>query len=263
MVTAEKNNTETPFYVLTPLGKLIFLIVQAKFSNEEEEQNNAIKQIIDIVTSIKEQNDSAIIFFITELLNQIWVNNKKSSIIQHFERLLMLELNNGNDFLSSLLGIKYFIYWFIVDEELSFKILGNLTENKRKIILVNLKTEIEYYYQQNYLVQEDYILKINSQPFTNSNFHYGDLINSGAIPRAYWENTRIKYINSFSKVVVPSYCDKCNSHRAFVVDIVEYLKSVIRARGPYPNLHVYGNCIECLNFLSTHVIRLPFGLVWK
>ena len=63
----------------------------------------------------------------------------------------MLELNNGNDFLSSLLGIKYFIYWFIVDEEISFKILENLTEDKRKIILVNLKTEIEYYYQQNYL----------------------------------------------------------------------------------------------------------------
>ena len=262
MVPAEKNNTETPFYELTPLGKLIFLIVKAKFSNNDE-QNNAIKHIIDIVTSIKEQNDSAIILFITELLNQLWVNNKKSSIIQHFERLLMLELNNGNDFLSSLLGIKYFIYWFIVDEELSFKTLENLTEDKRKIILVNLKTEIEYYYQQNYLVQEDYVLKINSQPFTNSNFNYGDLINSGAIPRAYWENTRFEYINSFSKIVVPSYCDVCNSHRAFVIDVTDYLKSVIRARGPYPNISVSGNCVECRNFLSTHVIRLPFGLVWK
>ena len=175
----------------------------------------------------------------------------------------MLELNNGNDFLSHLLGIKYIIYWFSVDEKISFKILEHLPEDKRKIILVNVKTEIEYYYQQNYLIKEDYVLKINCQPFTNSIFNYGDLINSGAIPRAYWENTRIKYINSFSKIVVPSYCDVCNSHRAFVIDVTDYLKSVIRALGPYPSMSVSGNCVECRNFLSTHVIRLPFGLVWK
>jgi hypothetical protein len=192
-VTAKKNNnTETPLYIITSIGKLIFLIVQTKCSTKDEEQNNAIKQVIDIVTSIKEQNDSAIILFITELLNQLWKNNKKSSIIQHFDRLLMLELNNGNDFLSSLLGIKYFIYWFIVDEEISFKILENLTEDKRKIILVNLKTEIEYYYQQNYLIKDVDFLKNFPIPLLIHNFNYGDLINSGAIPSAYWENTRIK-----------------------------------------------------------------------
>ena len=128
-----------------------------------------------------------------------------------------------------MLEIKYIIYWFSKDEKISFKISEHLTEDKRKIILVYLKTEIEYYYQQNYLIQEDYVLKINCQPFTNSNIKYGDLINSGAIPRAYWENTRIKYINPFSKVVVPSYCKVCNSHRAFVVGVTDYLKSVIRA----------------------------------
>ena len=264
MVTAEKNNTETPLYVLTPLGKLIFLIVQAKFSNKDK-QNNAIKQIIDIVNSIKEQNDSAIILFITELLNQLWQNNKTSSIIEHLERLLMLELNNGNDFLSSLLGIKYFIYWFIVDEELFFKILENLTEDKRNIILVNLKTEIEYYYQQNYLIK-DADLKNNSLPVIVNNFHYGDLINSGVVPSAYWENTRLKYIDSFSKVVVPSYCDVCNSHRAVVVDVIDYLKSVGRAHTfpPHPHMHIFGYCIECRNFLTTRVISLPFGIiVWK
>lgn len=174
MVPAEKNDTETRLYVLTPLGKLILLIVKANFSNKEK--HNAIKEIIDIVNSIKEQNDSAIVLFITKLLNQLWENNKKSSIIHHLERLLMLELNNGNDFLSHLLGIKYFIYWFIMDEELSFKILENLTEDKRKIILVNLKTEIEYYYQQNYLLKDNYCLKNNCKPFIINNFNYGDLI---------------------------------------------------------------------------------------
>jgi hypothetical protein len=263
-VTAKKNDTETPLYVLTPLGKLIFLIVKAKFSIKEEEKNNAISEIIDIVNSIREQNDSAIVLFITELLNQLWENNKKSSIIRHLERLLMLELNNGNDFLSHLLGIRYFIYWFIVDEELSFKILENLTEDKKKIILVNLKTEIEYYYQQNYLIKDNYCLKNNCQPFIINNLNYGDLIHNGAIPNEYWENTRIKYINSFSKVVVPSYCNVCNSHRVFVVEVADYLKAVVRAHGPYPNLHVAGNCIVCQNSLSTHIIRLPFGsLVWK
>ena len=93
MVPAEKNDTETRLYVLTPLGKLILLIVKANFSNKEK--HNAIKEIIDIVNSIKEQNDSAIVLFITKLLNQLWENNKKSSIIHHLERLLMLELNNG------------------------------------------------------------------------------------------------------------------------------------------------------------------------
>lgn len=257
MIRAEKNDTKTPLYIITPLGKLLFLIVKAKFSNNEE-KNNAIKEIIDIITSIKEQNDSAIILFITELLNQLWKNNKKSYIIRHLERLLMLELNNGHDFLSHLLGIKYFIYWFIVDEKISFKILKNLTEDIRKIILVNLKNEIEYYYQQNYL-SKDYFFKKEFTPFRNNNFNYGDLINSRVIPTAYWEKTRIKYIDSFSKVVIPSYCNVCNSPRAFVVDVADYLKSVVRTHNPYPNLQVSGNCIECQNFLSTHIMKLPFG----
>ena len=85
----------------------------------------------------------------------------------------MLELNNGHDFLSYLLGIKYFIYWFIVDERISFKILKNLTEYIRKIILINLKTEIEYYYQQNYL-SKDYFFKKEFTPSRNNNFNYGD-----------------------------------------------------------------------------------------
>ena len=251
-------------YILTPLGKLVFLIVKTNFSNKKEEKNNAIKEIIDIINSLKEQNDSTIVLFITELLNQLWENNKKSSIIQHFERLLMLELNNGNDFLSSLLGIKYFIYWFIVEEEISFKILENLTEDKRKIILMNLKTEIEYYYQQNYLIKDADFLKNNFLPWRINNFNYGDLNNSGAVPSAYWENTRIKYIDSFSKIVVPSYCNVCNSHRAFVVDVADYLKSVGEAHSNYLNMFSSGNCIKCRSLLSTRVISLPFGLlVWK
>ena len=144
-------------------------------------------------------------------------------------------------------------------EEISFKILENLTEDKRRIILVNLKTEIEYYYQQNYLIKDAYFLKNN----------YGDLINSGTIPRAYWENTRIKYINSFSKVVVPSYCNVCNSHRAFVVDLVDYLKSVIRTYSPYPNKRATITspidrtfCINSHNFNGTkhsYEIKIPFN----
>ena len=185
------------------------------------------------------------------MLNQLWKNDKVNLIILHLERLSKLELNKGNDFLSSLLGIKYFIYWFIINEELSFKILEGLPNAKRKIILFNLKTEIEYYYQQNYLLKDYYFLNIRK------------VIDSGVIPSAYWENTRIRYINSFSKVVVPSYCDICNSHRAFVVDVTDYLKSIVKTHGPYPSMNVSGNCIECQKSLSTHVISLPFGsVVW-
>jgi hypothetical protein len=261
MVTAEKNNLETRLYLITPLGKIVYLIIKAKFSNKEKK--DSIKEIIDIVNSLKEHNDSAIVLFITELLNQLWENDELNSIILHFERLSRLELNKGNDFLSSLLGIKYFIYWFIITPDISFKILENLPEDKRKIILFNLKTEIEYYYQQNYLLKASYVIKTSSQPFIINNFNYVDLSNSGVIPSADWENTRIKYINSFSKVVVPSYCDICNSHRAFVADVTDYLKSVVRSLGPYPSMLVSGNCIECQNSLSTHVISLPFGsVVW-
>jgi len=249
MVESKKNDLKTPLYLLTPLGKLVSLIVKSIFSNKEKEKKDSIKEIIDIVNSIKEHNDSAVVIFIAELLNQLWQKDKISLIIQHFERLFHLELNKGNDFLSSFLGIKYFIYWFIINEEISFKIVEQLPDEKRKIILFNLKTEIEYYYQQNYLIKEDYFLNI------------GKVIDSGVIPSAYWENSRIKHINSFSKVVVPSYCDICNSHRVFVVDVTDYLKSIVRSHGPYPSMDVSGNCIECQNSLSTFVISLPFGSV--
>ncbi|MGZ5486369.1 MAG: hypothetical protein ACXWFB_10745, partial [Nitrososphaeraceae archaeon] len=62
----------------------------------------------------------------------------------------------------------------------------------------------------------------------------------------------------------PSYCDVCNAHRAFVVDVIDYLKSVVRAHSMPPNIHISGKCIECRSFLYTHVISLPFGIVvWK
>jgi len=242
MVTAERNETKTPLYIATPLGKLVWLIVETKFSNQEK-KNNAIKEIIGTVNSIKEHNDSAIVLFITELLNHLWENNKTSSIIQYFERILTLELNSGHDFLSYLLGIKYFKYWFIMDEELSFKILEKLPADKRKIILMNLKTEIEYYYQQNYLI--NYNVRNKFYPIPMNNLNYGDLNKSGTVPYAYWENTRAKFIGTFTKVVIPFYCNGCNSHRASVVDIKDYLKTIIITDDIIPPNPINGNCLEC------------------
>jgi hypothetical protein len=71
----------------------------------------------------------------------------------------------------------------------------------------------------------------------------------------------LKYIDSFSKIVVPSFCDICNSHRSFVVDVTDYLKSVGRAHSLPPNIHISGYCIECRSFLTTRVISLPFGII--
>ena len=38
MVTAEKNGLKTPLYLLTPLGKLFYLIVKAIFSNKKKKK---------------------------------------------------------------------------------------------------------------------------------------------------------------------------------------------------------------------------------
>ncbi|HEX2407627.1 MAG TPA: hypothetical protein VHJ38_10525, partial [Nitrososphaeraceae archaeon] len=74
--------------------------------------------------------------------------------------------------------------------------------------------------------------------------------------------TRMKYINLFSKVVVPSYCNTCNSHKAFLVDIADYLKSVIKWL-PFPSMHFSGNCLKCGNFLSTEIISLSFSSLMR
>ena len=87
----------------------------------------------------------------------------------------------------------------------------------------------------------------------------GELIYSGGIPSLYWEKKRIEHINTFSKVVVPSYCDKCNSQRAFIIQIEDYLKSVIAIYNPHPSMLVGGVCIECNYWLSSFVMRLPWG----
>ena len=111
------------------------------------------------------------------------------------------------------------------------------------------------------LIKDAYFLKTSSLPLIIHNFNYGDLINSGVIPSAYWENTRIKYIRLIFKNSCSKFCDKCNSHRAFVVDVIDYLKSVVRTLSPYPSILVSGHCIECQNSLSTRVMSLPFGSV--
>ena len=156
-----------------------------------------------------------------------------------------------------------------MDEKTSFKILWNLKGEQRRIFLYHLKNEIEYYYQENYLnyIGRDYDLSSNnSKPYLKrlsiplvTHTNKGDLIYSGGIPSLYWEKKRIEYIKSYSKVVVPSYCDKCNSQRAFIIQIEDYLKEVIAVYNPHPSMLVGGLCMECNHWLSSFVIRLPWG----
>ena len=158
-VQAEKNNTQTPLYAITAEGEIIFMIIKAKFSNDEE-KNIAIKKIIDILISIRDQNDSVVLLFITKFLYELLQNKKTYYIIKHFtDRILKFELNNGHDFLSHLLGIKYLIIWFVTDKNTSFKILDSLNNSQKKIFLFHLKSEIEYFYQENYLEQDVEFLK--------------------------------------------------------------------------------------------------------
>jgi hypothetical protein len=270
MVQAKKNDTKTPLYVLTAEGEIMFRLIEAKFSINEKEKKHAIHRIIDILISIREQNDSIILLFITEFLNELLQTNKIHHIIKHFtDRILRFEINSASDFLSHLLGIKYLINWFVVDEKTSFKIFRNLKEEQKRIFLAHLKNEIEYYYQENYLnyIARDYDLSSKkSKPYLKrlsiplvTHTNKGDLIYSGGIPSLYWEKKRIEHIDSFSKVVVPSYCDKCTSQRAFIIQIEDYLKSIIAVYGPHPSMLVGGLCMECDNWLSSFVMRLPWG----
>jgi hypothetical protein len=270
MIQAEKNDTKTPLYVLTAEGEIMFRLIQAKFSTHEKEKNHAIHRILDILTSIREQNDSIILLFITEFFNELLETNKIHYIIKHFtDRILRFEINSASDFLSHLLGIKYLINWFVVDEKTSFKILWNLKEEQRRIFLYHLKNEIEYYYQEKYLnyLRRDYDLYSNNSKLSIKRLtiprlthtYKGDLIYSGGIPSLYWETKRIEHINTFSKVVVPSYCDKCNSQSAFIIQIEDYLKSIIAVYNPHPSMLVGGVCMECNNLLSSFVMRLPWG----
>jgi hypothetical protein len=205
-VKAEKNNTQTPLYTITAEGRIIFLIIKAKFSNDDNEKYEAIQNIIYILSSLRDENDSVVLFFITKFFDELLQNNNFIYIVKHFtERILRFDINNGHDFLSHLLGIKYLIKWFVIDKNTSFRILNNLNDEEKKIFLCHSKCEIEYYYQENYLEQDSEFLKKNN------------LIYSGGIPSAYWETKRIEFIESFSKIVVPGYCNKCNSHKAFIV----------------------------------------------
>jgi hypothetical protein len=269
-IQAEKNDTTIPLYVLTAEGEIMVRLIEAKFLINEKEKKHAIHRIIDILISIREQNDSIILLFITEFLNELLQTNKMHHIIKHFtDRILRFEINSASDFLSHLLGIKYLINWFVVDEKTSFKIFRNLKEEQKRIILAHLKNEIEYNYQENYLnyIARDYDLSSKkSKPYLKrisiplvTHTNKGDLIYSGGIPSLYWEKKRIEHINSFSKVVVPSYCDKCNSQKAFIIQIEDYLKSIIAAYGPHPSMLVGGVCMECNNWLSSFVMRLPWG----
>jgi len=258
-VQADKNNTQTPLYAMTAEGEIIFMIIKAKFSNDEE-KNIAIKRIIDILTSIRGQNDSVVLLFITNFLNELLQNKKTYYIIKHFtDRILKFELNNGHDFLSHLLGLKYLIIWFVTDKNTSFKILDSLNNSQKKIFLFHLKNEIEYFYQENYLEQDVEFLKKIPNIDLIAHKKGNNLIYSGGIPSAYWESKRIEYIESYSKVVVPGYCNKCGSHRAFIIPIEEYLKSIIASYSPYPSFHVSGVCLECNSSLFSFVLRLPWG----
>jgi hypothetical protein len=63
-------------------------------------------------------------------------------------------VNNGHELLRLFLGMSHSVNWILSDSETFFDVLCKLDEETRRIVLFQIKMEIEEYYNSNYLTEE-------------------------------------------------------------------------------------------------------------
>ncbi len=222
--------------------------------------SEAIKQLLDIVRSFESIQDSCSLHFVTKFLE----NCREKSLIVYIVGFFMdfilpsFAVKDGHDLLLLLLGIKHPLNWLLASPETFYQTLNELDEETKKIMLFEFKLEIEGYYVENYLAFE--WGKSNSIQKTLQVIAATDFSGIVGIPGKEWQILRFKHSSNYSNVVIPGFCGSCKSEQPVLVDIYEYLATVIQAHRPYPSDLVSGDCPKCNTKYG--VAAAAIGLPW-
>lgn len=261
-----KNQSPTPLYDYTLPGYLVTWLLDINM-NYLDKTDETIHKVLNVIHYFVIVKDSASVIFISNFFDICKNKGTFDSVISYFLGLILPKsrITDGYHLLRLFLGLSHSLNWILADREAFFEALDDLDEGFRKIVLFQIKMEIEEYYNSNYLTEEwkhskmIYDIYRNNKEFTRD-IHFHDFLNIVAVPGKKWQLMRFNNIINYSNVVVPGFCSSCNKEQPFVIDVFEYFNRIIAAYGVHPFNSVSQDCNECGKAFgsSSRVIQLPW-----
>ena len=284
---AEKNDEKIPLYCLTMEGHLLALLIECKDISDTGMKigdSSLFHSILESINSSNKTKESFSLIFI----NNFFKNRAKigifSDVIRFFVDVVLSDsaIDMGRDLLGLFLGLDRLLYWLASQPQIFIKTLQDLDLDTKKIILFQLKMEIEEYHRTNYLtndwgqisfsfiangddkyygITKNIRLK-NGQEITQID-HSGDCSYMTIIPGSKWQMMRFNNISDYSKVCIPGFCTNCRSEQSFTVDILEYLYSIISMLKFDSGGFVKAHCDNCneKDQVIAFVVRFPWKIV--
>ncbi len=215
----------------------------SKYETKKEGNNNnqkpppmAVQRVLDTVELCSNLNDSCILLFIVNFFRKCNENERFSFIIDHFMRAILpsSHISHGKDLIALFLGLSHSLNWILPAPKLFYEVLNELGEETKKIVLFQFKMEIEEYHNKNYFPDEALIIrqindKLSPPQILDDMDRKSNENTIVSIPGKEWQTMRFDNIGDYSNVVLPGFCDKCESQRSFVTNIFRYLDSLVAA----------------------------------
>lgn len=264
-VMAEKNNTVVLLYDATIEGYLLACIL---FSDSLTYSN-----IIRLIESINKRNDSSILRFVLQFFRECEKKRNFERIVSHFVECVLpsIDTRDAKEILLSFLGHKQIVKWILFDKGSFCQAIEALDEVDKKLLLFEIKIEIENYYMENSLTSAWLVKKVNADAYIRIGLPQIESVSESlnefsktiGLSSKQWQKVRLENASDPSKIIVPGSCSICKSDKAVKVNVEDYLNSIPHAYGPYPSPFVSGACSECEGYASGDILHLKwFTCAW-
>jgi hypothetical protein len=268
-IKGAKNQSSTVLYDYTLPGYLITWLLDINYLDKATETDEPTQKILNVIHSYATLKDSASITFISNFFDRCKKRGTFNSVVSYFLESIMTNstITDGYHLLRLFLGQSHSLNWILADCESFIEALNSLDENIRKIVLFEIKMEVEDWqyskmiddiYKNSRVIAQD----IHYQGLLNIVGHYQGLLNIVGIPGKKWQLMRFNNISNHSNVVVPGFCSGCNKEQPFLVHVYKYFNRIIAAHRPYPFNGISQDCDGCGKALGStcRVIQLPWFL---
>jgi hypothetical protein len=250
-------------------GYLITWLLDINYLDKTTKTDEPIQKALSVIRSYASLKDSASITFISNFFDKCMNKGTFDFVVSYFLQSIMpnSRITDGYHLLRLFFGQSHSLNWILADCESFIETLTNLDENIRKIVLLEIKMEVEEYYNNNYLTEEWQYSKMIDDIHKNNkviarDIHYRGFLNIVGIPGKKWQSMKFNNISNYSNVVVPGFCSGCNKEQPFLVNVYEYFNRIVAAHKPNPFNGISQDCDECGKALGStcRVIQLPWFL---
>lgn len=202
---------------------------------KSRKQMNQLKAL-SVIHSYATLKNSPSIIFNSNFFEKCKNKGTFNFIVSYFLQSILPNsgVTDGYHLLRLFLGLSHSLNWILADCESFTEALNDLSEDIRKIVLLQIKIEVEEYYSNNYLTEEWRYSKMLASIHKDNkviarDINYQGFLNIVGVPGKKWQLMRFNNISNYSSVVVPGFCSGCNKEQPFLVNVYEYFNRIIGA----------------------------------